>query len=517
MKSPRTAIMVAPTYVRKLRSTCQTGIIYPLVLVPRDQNQPHRCQSLDTNFMGCHVQSTGSEAGSCPENGKERGVGQRAPYSVSIGESSSLQGEEEGTQPMRGPARSVANSLDGRHTFNSLRCEGRDAAYKEEAVPTSLRMLKWAEFKLKFRLDKDWENPPSLLGDISMEEPLGNCGLYVLLWWLKVEAHIDKKLPTQRVTSSLLGITTPSEHASWFELPTDERVRGTRMAEPPCSTPTLVPKEGPLFGNTSSPRPTRSIACMQKLNRRGKEDSRIRAGEDRLGICEFDQGILGYSAGGEKLGVCEFERGILGITASLLSVISATFKHLSSFMWNTLPREPDYRLALVPLNPIKHVKVDFVRSNFAMQVASLMTAWPGLGVASGELAAVWLCMVWIVYLSRGWACTPMKLAPQLHKAMTEDNSELAAQFAWFPVLRSSTVTTGRQKDDTDLLQALHACPRKYSKKNRLTGARANSIVRPVIPHASCLPCMQDIIKNHAGLNLRRRFSSAACGLPPPFV
>ncbi|KAK7338535.1 hypothetical protein VNO77_19148 [Canavalia gladiata] len=123
------------------------------------------------------------------------------------------------------------------------------------------------------RLDKDWENPSSLLGDISIAEPPGNCELYVSLWWLKVEAHIDNELPTQRVTGSLLGITTLSEHASWLELPTDERVTGTRMAELPRSTLMLMPKEGPSFGNTSSPRPTRSKACMQKLNRRASHES----------------------------------------------------------------------------------------------------------------------------------------------------------------------------------------------------------------------------------------------------
>lgn len=132
---------------------------------------------------------------------------------------------ENPSMPVQGPACNSSNKLIGWHTFNSLPYVRKSANYIDDRAPVLPRKLEWAGFVLNSRLlwneaedkpewvndldsiggnDKEIESPLFLLKDLSMVEPLGNCGRQVLLWWLRVEARFDSKFPPRLVVHLVL-------------------------------------------------------------------------------------------------------------------------------------------------------------------------------------------------------------------------------------------------------------------------------------------------------------------------
>ncbi|PQQ15181.1 putative beta-1 4-xylosyltransferase IRX14H [Prunus yedoensis var. nudiflora] len=123
------------------------------------------------------------------------------------------------------------------------------ACNSSNKAPVLPRKLEWAGFVLNSRLlwnraedkpewvkdldgisgaDEDIGSPLFLLKDLSMVEPLGNCGRQVLLWWLRVEARFDSKFPPRWTIDPPLEITVPSKRTPWPdappELPSDGKV-----------------------------------------------------------------------------------------------------------------------------------------------------------------------------------------------------------------------------------------------------------------------------------------------------
>ncbi|KAB2626500.1 beta-1,4-xylosyltransferase IRX14 [Pyrus ussuriensis x Pyrus communis] len=156
---------------------------------------------------------------------------------------SAVDKNEEGenqSMPIQGPACNSSNKLIGWHTFNTLPYVGKRANYIDDRAPVLPRKLEWAGFVLNSRLlwseaeDKpEWVNdldsiggadeeivtPLFLLKDLSMVEPLGNCGRQVLLWWLRVEARFDSKFPPRWTIDPPLEITVPSKRTPWPDAP----------------------------------------------------------------------------------------------------------------------------------------------------------------------------------------------------------------------------------------------------------------------------------------------------------
>ncbi|KAK4755362.1 hypothetical protein SAY87_009119 [Trapa incisa] len=150
--------------------------------------------------------------------------------------------------PVQGPACNSSNRLIGWHTFNSLPFLEKSATHIDDRGIILPRKLEWAGFVLNSRLlwkdftDKpmwmkdldlfdgvdDMESPLLLLNDASVVEPLGRCGLQVMLWWLRVEARSDSKFPPGWVIDPPLEITVPSKHTPWPdalpELPMSDKI-----------------------------------------------------------------------------------------------------------------------------------------------------------------------------------------------------------------------------------------------------------------------------------------------------
>lgn len=130
--------------------------------------------------------------------------------------------EESSPLPVQGPACNSSRNIIGWHTFNSLPYKGKTAVNIDDRGVVLPRQLEWAGFVLNSRLmwkefegkpdwvkdldtiDGDTESPLSLLRDVSMVEPLGECGRKVLLWWLRVEARTDSKFPPGLVAFAYL-------------------------------------------------------------------------------------------------------------------------------------------------------------------------------------------------------------------------------------------------------------------------------------------------------------------------
>ncbi|KAK7328841.1 hypothetical protein VNO77_22967 [Canavalia gladiata] len=104
-----------------------------------------------------------------------------------------------------------------------------------------------------------------------MAEPLRNRDPYGLL----LEARTDNEFPTQQVLDLLLGVAAPSERDPGVELRPTERMKGARVAGPPCSIFASAPKvKGRVsFSNMGNPRPTLPKAGMENLDRTGRRDS----------------------------------------------------------------------------------------------------------------------------------------------------------------------------------------------------------------------------------------------------
>ncbi|KAE8671617.1 putative beta-1,4-xylosyltransferase IRX14H [Hibiscus syriacus] len=162
--------------------------------------------------------------------------------SANIGGSSDRKGEEENPRmPIQDPACNESNMLAGWHTFNTLPFARKSAVNIDDRLAVLPRKLEWSGFVLNSRLlwkdrkdkpewikdidmlDGDVGSPLGLITDPSVVEPLGSCGLQVLLWWLRVEAHADSKFPHRPYVSnnidnsklSTLYFTSCSEISSY--------------------------------------------------------------------------------------------------------------------------------------------------------------------------------------------------------------------------------------------------------------------------------------------------------------
>ncbi|KAK7331029.1 hypothetical protein VNO77_25238 [Canavalia gladiata] len=339
VKNPRTVIAVTPTYVRTFQKLHLTGVMHSLMLVPYDlvwvvveaggvtnetasiiaksglrtihvgfnhqmpilwdarhkleaRMRLHalrvvRKEKLDGVLMfaddsNMHSMELFDEIQSVKWMGAVS-VGILV-HSADTDESSSLQGEEEETQPMpvQGPACNGTNNLVGWHTFNSLRYKGKSAVYIDDAAPVLPRKLEWAGFVLNSRLlwkdlddkpdwikdlevldgvDEDIESPLSLLRDTSVVEPLGNCGRHVLLWWLRVEARTDSKFPAQWIIDPPLDITVPSKRTPWPDAP----------PELPINEKVLIGTQEQLTKHSSKTRTSRSRRSRSKK----KHDTKV--------------------------------------------------------------------------------------------------------------------------------------------------------------------------------------------------------------------------------------------------
>ncbi|KAF5752878.1 beta-1 4-xylosyltransferase IRX14 [Tripterygium wilfordii] len=304
VKSPRTLIAVTPTYVRTFQTLHMTGLMHSLMLVPYDlvwivveaggvTNETASIiaksglRTIHTGFdhrmpntwadrhrmearMRIHALSVVREQ-------KLDGIVMFADDSnmhsmelfdeiqnvkwfgaVSVGilahsgnpdESSGViqkvDGEENPSMPIQGPACNASNKLVGWHTFNTLPYEGRRATYIDDRATVLPSKLEWAGFVLNSRLlwkeaddkpewvkdldkvDRDIESPLSLLNNPSAVEPLGSCGRQVMVWWLRVEARADSKFPPRWIIDPPLEINVPAKRTPWPdappELPSNEK------------------------------------------------------------------------------------------------------------------------------------------------------------------------------------------------------------------------------------------------------------------------------------------------------
>ncbi|CAA2982501.1 probable beta-1,4-xylosyltransferase IRX14 [Olea europaea subsp. europaea] len=136
--------------------------------------------------------------------------------------------EKNPQMPVQGPSCNSSNHVVGWHTFDVLPHVERRARYVGDRGIVLPRKLEWSGFILNSRLfwkeakDKpqwvkdldevgrdgdDVESPLSLLKDASLVEPLGSCGVKVMLWWLRVEARADSKFPARFVFCKLISET----------------------------------------------------------------------------------------------------------------------------------------------------------------------------------------------------------------------------------------------------------------------------------------------------------------------
>ncbi|KZV40584.1 hypothetical protein F511_36049 [Dorcoceras hygrometricum] len=159
--------------------------------------------------------------------------------------------------PVQGPACNSSNHFVGWHTLDVSQFADRSARYIGDRAVVLPAKLEWAGFILNARLvwedtvDKpewvkdldevgrndDFENPLSLLKDMSVVEPLGSCGRKIMLWWLRVEARADSKFPARWIIDPPLEITVPAKRTPWPDSPPElpsstEKVLGVEDSIP---------------------------------------------------------------------------------------------------------------------------------------------------------------------------------------------------------------------------------------------------------------------------------------------
>ncbi|CAK7337722.1 unnamed protein product [Dovyalis caffra] len=227
VKSPRTLIVVTPTYVRTFQTLHLTGVMHSLMLLPYDvvwivveaggvTNETASIiaksgvktrhigfnQKMPNSWEGRHRLETKMRLRALRVVREEKmdGIVMFADDSnmhsmelfdeiqnvkwfgaVSVG-IIAHSGVEENlpnpAMPVQGPACNASNKLVGWHTFNSLPYEGKSAVYIDDRATVLPRKLEWAGFVLNSRLlwkeaeDKpEWVKDFDLVGE-NIESPL---------------------------------------------------------------------------------------------------------------------------------------------------------------------------------------------------------------------------------------------------------------------------------------------------------------------------------------------------------
>ncbi|KAL3592148.1 hypothetical protein D5086_010788 [Populus alba] len=232
VKSPRTLIVVTPTYVRTFQTLHLTGVMHSLMLVPYDvvwivveaggatnetasiiakssiktlhigftQKMPNSWEGrhkLETKMRlralrvvreemmdGIVMFADDSNMHSMELFDEIQNVKWFGAVSVGIlahsggggGESSSAMAEKDvkpnlsnPAMPVQGPACNASNKLVGWHTFNSLPYEGKSAVYIDDRATVLPRKLEWAGFVLNSRLLlKEAQDKPEWVKDLDL-------------------------------------------------------------------------------------------------------------------------------------------------------------------------------------------------------------------------------------------------------------------------------------------------------------------------------------------------------------
>ncbi|KAI9394797.1 hypothetical protein POPTR_005G141500v4 [Populus trichocarpa] len=232
VKSPRTLIVVTPTYVRTFQTLHLTGVMHSLMLVPYDvvwivveaggatnetasiiakssiktfhigftQKMPNSWEGrhkLETKMRlralrvvreemmdGIVMFADDSNMHSMELFDEIQNVKWFGAVSVGIlahsggggGESSSAVAEKDvkpnlsnPAMPVQGPACNASNKLVGWHTFNSLPYEGKSAVYIDDRATVLPRKLEWAGFVLNSRLLlKEAQDKPEWVKDLDL-------------------------------------------------------------------------------------------------------------------------------------------------------------------------------------------------------------------------------------------------------------------------------------------------------------------------------------------------------------
>lgn len=140
---------------------------------------------------------------------------------------------------IQGPVCDSANQLIGWRTDNRSHNMHRGASHLDDQGSLLPEKLEWAGFVLNSRMlrkdaednpewvkdldslnwDQDVDSPLSLLKDLSVLEPLGNCSRRLMVWQLRVEARPGSEFPKGWLINPPLGITVPSKRPPWPNAP----------------------------------------------------------------------------------------------------------------------------------------------------------------------------------------------------------------------------------------------------------------------------------------------------------
>ncbi|EFH42971.1 glycosyl transferase family 43 protein [Arabidopsis lyrata subsp. lyrata] len=269
VRSPKTVIVVTPTYVRTFQALHLTGVMHSLMLVPYDLVWIVVEAGGITNETASFIAKSGLKTihlgfdQKMPNTWEDRhklktkmrlhalrivrekkldGIVMFADDSNMHNELSSVLKKEEGkrkekpSMPIQGPSCNSSEKLVGWHIFNTQPYAKKTAVYIDEKAAVMPIKMEWSGFVLNSRLlwkesvdekpawikdlsllddNDEIDSPLSLVKDPSMLEPLGSCGRRVLLWWLRVEARADSKFPPGWIIKSPLEITVPSKRTPW--------------------------------------------------------------------------------------------------------------------------------------------------------------------------------------------------------------------------------------------------------------------------------------------------------------
>ncbi|KAI6668437.1 hypothetical protein NL676_013540 [Syzygium grande] len=152
---------------------------------------------------------------------------------------SKIMNESNSLIAVQGPVCDSANQFIGWRTDNRSPNMHREATHVDDRGSLLPGKLEWAGFALNSRMlwkdaedkpewvrdldllnwDDDVDSPLSLLKDLSVLEPLGNCSHRLMIWRLHVEAHPGSEFPKGWLIDPPLGITLPSKRTPWPDAP----------------------------------------------------------------------------------------------------------------------------------------------------------------------------------------------------------------------------------------------------------------------------------------------------------
>ncbi|KAF8015600.1 hypothetical protein BT93_H1194 [Corymbia citriodora subsp. variegata] len=152
---------------------------------------------------------------------------------------SKIMNESKSLITVQGPVCNSANQFIGWRTDNRSTDMHRGGTQVDDQGSHLTGKLEWAGFVLNSRMlwkdaedrpewvkdlgslnwDIDVDSPLSLLEDLSVLEPLGNCSCRLMVWWLRVEARPGSQFPKGWLINPPLGITVPSKRTPWHNAP----------------------------------------------------------------------------------------------------------------------------------------------------------------------------------------------------------------------------------------------------------------------------------------------------------